>query len=101
VGGSRGPRLDLVTQISAVADAGEPEPALLSHVHHTLLGLCRTATQTVADLAAAADLPTGVVRDLVDDLARAGQVTWESPARPAGLPAELPVQEVIDGLRAL
>ncbi|MFF0745239.1 DUF742 domain-containing protein [Streptomyces sp. NPDC004111] len=93
-----GPHADLVAQVSAVVDAEAPEPVLLSSAHRTLLGLCRAEPQTVADLAAASDLPTGVVRDLVDDLARAGQVAW---ADPAGLPARLPVQEVIDGLRAL
>ncbi|MFD3515824.1 DUF742 domain-containing protein [Streptomyces sp. NPDC058657] len=96
-----GTRLDLVAQISATAGAGEPDPALLSHVHHTLLGHCRAATQTLADLAAATGLPTGVVRELVDDLAGAGLVTWPGPVRPTQLPAELPLQEVIDGLRAL
>ncbi|MFI5806045.1 DUF742 domain-containing protein [Streptomyces sp. NPDC051561] len=96
-----GPRLDLVTLVSATADAGEPDAELLGHVHHTLLGLCRTGTRTVADLASSSDLPIGVVRALVEDLARAGLVTCDVASHPAGLPAELPVQELIDGLRAL
>ncbi|MFJ6701053.1 DUF742 domain-containing protein [Streptomyces sp. NPDC091272] len=93
--------LDLVAELTAVTGAGEPDPALLGHAHRTLLTLCRTGPLTVAELAASADLPTGAVRTLLNDLLAAGQLALNTPARPDGLPAELPVQELIEGLRAL
>ncbi|MFI0980810.1 DUF742 domain-containing protein [Streptomyces sp. NPDC021093] len=99
--GLAGAPLDLVAQVTAVTGAGEPDPALLGRAHHTLLTLCRTGPRTVAELAVAADLPTGVVRTLLNDLLAAGQLVLNGPARPAGPPAELPLQEVIEGLRAL
>ncbi|MGW7415005.1 DUF742 domain-containing protein [Streptomyces sp. NPDC054863] len=93
--------LDLVAQLTAVTGTGEPDPALLGRAHHTLFTLCRTGPRTVAELAVATDLPTGVVRTLLNDLLAAGRLALNGPARPTVPPAELPVQEMIEGLRAL
>ncbi|MFD7862023.1 DUF742 domain-containing protein [Streptomyces sp. NPDC057682] len=81
--------------------SGRGEDALLGPEHHTLLELCRTETQSVAELAADADLPVGVVRVLLGDLLESGYVTVSRPVPPAQLPDERILREVINGLRAL
>jgi hypothetical protein len=55
----------------------------------------------VAELAADADLPVGVVRVLLGDLLEAGFVKVRRPVPPAQLPDERILREVIEGLRAL
>jgi hypothetical protein len=55
----------------------------------------------VAELAADADLPVGVVRVLLGDLMELGCVTISRPVPPAQLPDERILREVIEGLRAL
>ncbi|MFJ6249966.1 MULTISPECIES: DUF742 domain-containing protein [unclassified Streptomyces] len=62
---------------------------------------CRVETQSVAELAAGADLPVGVVRGLLGDLLESGFVRVRRPVPPARLPDERILREVIDGLRAL
>ncbi|MFF6833714.1 DUF742 domain-containing protein [Streptomyces sp. NPDC012438] len=62
---------------------------------------CRAETQSVAELAADADLPVGVVRGLLGDLLESGFVRARRPVPPARLPDERILREVIDGLRAL
>ncbi|MER7053320.1 DUF742 domain-containing protein [Streptomyces sp. NPDC000351] len=58
-------------------------------------------TRSVAELAADADLPVGVVRVLLGDLVELGSVIVSRPVPPARLPDERVLREVIDGLRAL
>jgi hypothetical protein len=77
---------------------GDPH---LGPEHLALIGLCRTETQSVAELAAGADLPVGVVRVLLGDLLERGHVTVSRPVPPAQLPDERLLREVIEGLRAL
>ncbi|WP_309094671.1 DUF742 domain-containing protein [Streptomyces sp.] len=73
----------------------------------SLLALWAYATVTpaqdvaVAELAAGADLPVGVVRVLLGDLLELGCVTVSRPVPPAQLPDERILREVIEGLRAL
>ncbi|MFI5688762.1 DUF742 domain-containing protein [Streptomyces sp. NPDC051636] len=76
------------------------DPAL-GPEHQALVDLCRTETQSVAELAAGADLPVGVVRVLLGDLLDLGCVTVSRPVPPAQLPDERILREVIAGLRAL
>lgn len=66
-----------------------------------MLGRCRDETQSVAELAADADLPVGVVRVLLGDLLEAGHVKVSRPVPPARLPEMRILREVIEGLRAL
>ncbi|MCZ7456389.1 DUF742 domain-containing protein [Streptomyces sp. WMMC940] len=95
-------RLDLIALVDAAADAADrAAESLLGPEHRALLDLCRTETQSVAELAADADLPVGVVRVLVGDLLEGGHVTVSMPVPPARLPDERILREVIDGLRAL
>ncbi|MBM9617537.1 DUF742 domain-containing protein [Streptomyces zhihengii] len=95
-------RFDLIALV--VVDERTPpdaEESLLGPEHRTLLALCRCETQSVAELAADADLPVGVVRVLLGDLLEAGHVKVSSPVPPARLPDERILREVIEGLRAL
>ncbi|MER5462317.1 MULTISPECIES: DUF742 domain-containing protein [unclassified Streptomyces] len=95
-------RFDLIALVDIAADApGPAEESLLGPEHRALLTLCRCETQSVAELAADADLPVGVVRVLLGDLLEAGHVRVSRPVPPAQLPDERILREVIDGLRAL
>lgn len=95
-------RLDLIAVVVTEPDAGDPETdPTLSPEHVDIVGLCREAPQTVAELAAGLDLPVGVVRVLVGDLVDTGFVRVNRPVPPAELPDESVLRDVIDGLRAL
>ncbi|RSS78347.1 DUF742 domain-containing protein [Streptomyces sp. WAC06614] len=100
--GPHGVRFDLIALVAVEpggADTGDE--ALLGPEHRSLLGLCRAETQSVAELAADADLPVGVVRVLLGDLLEAGHVRVSRPVPAAQLPDERILREVIEGLRAL
>ncbi|MFF5342463.1 DUF742 domain-containing protein [Streptomyces althioticus] len=102
--GPSGVRFDLIALVALVtpdpaAPAGD-DPAL-GPEHRALIGLCRAETQSVAELAAGADLPVGVVRVLLGDLLERGRVTVSRPVPPAQLPDARVLREVIAGLRAL
>ncbi|MET9603455.1 DUF742 domain-containing protein [Streptomyces sp. NPDC006512] len=100
--GPHGVRFDLIALVVVDPDAsGDADDSLLGPEHRTLLGLCRSETQSVAELAADADLPVGVVRVLLGDLLEAGHVKVSRPVPPAQLPDERILREVIEGLRAL
>ncbi|MBT2507819.1 DUF742 domain-containing protein [Streptomyces sp. ISL-98] len=100
--GPSGVRFDLIALVDIADDApGSAEESLLGPEHRALLALCRTETQSVAELSADADLPVGVVRVLLGDLLESGYVTVSRPVPPAQLPDEKILEEVIDGLRAL
>lgn len=101
--GTRTVRFDLIAVVTATGDTS-PDPAdeaLLGPEHRTLLALCRAEAQSVADLAAEADLPVGVVRVLLGDLLEAGHIHVTRPVPAAQLPDEQILREVINGLRAL
>ncbi|HZF91374.1 DUF742 domain-containing protein [Streptomyces sp.] len=95
-------RLDLIAVVVTEPHAGDPErdPAL-SPEHVDIVGLCRDAPQSVAELAAELDLPIGVVRVLIGDLVDAELVHVTRPVPPAELPDESILRDVINGLRAL
>ncbi|MDO0931166.1 DUF742 domain-containing protein [Streptomyces sp. DG2A-72] len=99
--GPTGVRFDLIALVTL--DAGAPgfDDTTLGPEHRALVELCRTETQSVAELAAGADLPVGVVRVLLGNLLELGCVTVSRPVPPAQLPDERILREVIEGLRAL
>lgn len=100
--GPGGERFDLIALVTLEGAASEgSQDALLGPEHRTLLTLCRTGTQSVAELSADADLPVGVVRVLLGDLLESGYVRVSRPVPPAQLPDERIIREVITGLRAL
>ncbi|MFH9086505.1 DUF742 domain-containing protein [Streptomyces sp. NPDC017673] len=100
--GPTGVRFDLIALVTLdpAAPALDDDTAL-GPEHRTLIDLCRPETQSVAELAADADLPVGVVRVLLGDLMELGCVTISRPVPPAHLPDERILREVIAGLRAL
>ncbi|MFF9160980.1 DUF742 domain-containing protein [Streptomyces longwoodensis] len=98
--GPTGVRFDLIALVTLDPGAADDDPAL-GPEHRALADLCRTETQSVAELAAGADLPVGVVRVLLGDLLELGRVTVSRPVPPAHLPDERILREVIAGLRAL
>ncbi|MDG4864570.1 DUF742 domain-containing protein [Streptomyces sp. T-3] len=100
--GPTGVHFDLIALVTLDASApGAGEDTALGPEHRSLVELCRTETQSVAELAAGADLPVGVVRVLLGDLLELGCVKVSRPVPPAQLPDEKILREVIDGLRAL
>ncbi|MGI5452659.1 DUF742 domain-containing protein [Streptomyces sp. CA-249302] len=98
--GPTGVRFDLIALVTLDPGAPGVDDAL-GPEHRALIDLCRLETQSVAELAAGADLPVGVVRVLLGDLLELGCVTVSRPVPPAQLPDERILREVIEGLRAL
>ncbi|ANP53362.1 hypothetical protein J2Z21_008062 [Streptomyces griseochromogenes] len=99
--GPIGVRFDLIALVTLAPAAPAVDDTALGPEHRALVHLCRTETQSVAELAAGADLPVGVVRVLLGDLLELGCVTISRPIPPAQLPDERILHEVIEGLRAL
>ncbi|MFI1002992.1 DUF742 domain-containing protein [Streptomyces galbus] len=98
--GPAGVRFDLIALVG-LDPAAPADDMALGPEHRALADLCRAETQSVAELAAGADLPVGVVRVLLGDLLELGRVTVSRPVPPAQLPDERILREVIAGLRAL
>jgi hypothetical protein len=98
--GPTGVHLDLIALVTLGPGAPGDDPGL-GPEHRALLELCRTETLSLAELAAGADLPVGVVRVLLGDLLELGCVTVSRPVQPAQLPDGDLLREVIEGLRAL
>ncbi|MFD7461769.1 MULTISPECIES: DUF742 domain-containing protein [unclassified Streptomyces] len=100
--GPTGVPFDLIALVTLDPGAAGPDgDGMLGPEHRALIELCRAETQSVAELAAGADLPVGVVRVLLGDLLELGRVTVSRPVPPAQLPDERILREVIEGLRAL
>ncbi|MFE3636530.1 DUF742 domain-containing protein [Streptomyces cellostaticus] len=100
--GPSGVSFDLIALVTLdPAAPATDDDTLLGPEHRALVDLCRLETQSVAELAAGADLPVGVVRVLLGDLLELGRVTVRRPVPPAQLPDERLLREVIEGLRAL
>ncbi|MEU0112898.1 DUF742 domain-containing protein [Streptomyces bobili] len=99
--GPTGVRFDLISLVTLDPAAPDADGRGLGPEHRTLVDLCRTETQSVAELAAGSDLPVGVIRVLLGDLLELGCVTVSRPVPPAQLPDERILREVIEGLRAL
>ncbi|GKQ39268.1 DUF742 domain-containing protein [Streptomyces sp. A012304] len=99
--GPTGVRFDLIALVTLDPGAPGADGVGLGPEHRALIDLCRTETQSVAELAAGSDLPVGVVRVLLGDLLELGCVTVSRPVPPAQLPDERILHEVVEGLRAL
>ncbi|MEU3613405.1 DUF742 domain-containing protein [Streptomyces sp. NPDC006872] len=99
--GPTGVRFDLIALVTLDPGAPGTDGMAIGPEHRTLIDLCCTETQSVAELSAGSDLPVGVVRVLLGDLLELGCVTVSRPVPPAQLPDERILREVIEGLRAL
>ena len=93
-----GPDLAIEDLIGATS-AADPPP-WLSLEHQTIAMACRE-TLSVAELAARVDLPLGVTRVLVGDLASQGMVTVHRAPSHAGPPNVALLEQVLDGLQRL
>jgi Protein of unknown function (DUF742) len=94
-----GPDLAIEDLIGAASAATDP-PAWLSLEHRSIAQACRE-TLSVAELAARVDLPLGVTRVLVGDLAQQGMVTvHRAPSHAGGLDVAL-LEQVLHGLQRL
>ena len=91
---------DLIAVVHAER-TGDDVPPPTTPEQTAILGLCRNAPRSVADIAADSDLPVGVVRVLLGDLLDAGHIGVSRPVPPAELPDAGILREVINGLRAL
>ncbi|MFG2632539.1 DUF742 domain-containing protein [Streptomyces sp. NPDC048362] len=99
--GPSGVRFDLIALVALDPTGPETGASVLGPEHRALIELCRTERQSVAELAADADLPVGVIRVLLGDLLELGCVTVSRPVPPTHLPDERILREVVAGLRAL
>ena len=86
--------------IGATTRAVDPPPPWLSLEHRTIALAC-SEPLSVAELAARVDLPLGVTRVLVGDLATHGMVTVHRAPSHAGGPNVALLEQVLHGLRQL
>ena len=94
-----GPNLAIEDLIGAATAAADP-PDWLSLEHRSIALACREAV-SVAELAARVDLPLGVTRVLVGDLAEQGMVTVHRGPSHAGGPNVALLEQVLHGLKQL
>ncbi|MCD0483115.1 DUF742 domain-containing protein [Streptacidiphilus sp. ASG 303] len=90
--------LELMSVVTPVPGAAAP---VLDHARSSLLRLLGGTPRPVAELAADADLPLGVVRVLLGDLLDAGLVRVAPPPPRTGRPDAALLREVVEGLRRL
>lgn len=77
-----------------------PDRASLGPERIRILDACQVPV-TVVDLASAVDLPLGVVRILLDDLARDSLIEVRVPAPTTGITDKQLLRRILDGLHAL
>ena len=94
-----GPDLAIEDLIRAGPVAADP-PSWLSLEHRSIAQACRE-TLSVAEVAARVDLPLGVTRVLVGDLADQGVVTVHRAPSHAGGPDVALLEQVLAGLQRL
>jgi Protein of unknown function (DUF742) len=95
-----GPDLAIEDLVGAAAAAPADPPSWLSLEHRSIAQACRE-TLSVAELAARVDLPLGVTRVLVGDLATHGMVTVHRAPSHAGGPNVALLEQVLHGLQQL
>ena len=93
-------RADLAIEDLVGAAAAVDPPPWLSLEHRSIALACRE-TLSVAELAARVDLPLGVTRVLVGDLADQGVVTVHRAPSHAGGPNVALLEQVLQGLQRL
>jgi Protein of unknown function (DUF742) len=86
--------------VGRAAPAGTPPPTWLS-LEHQAIALACPEPLSVAELAARVDLPLGVTRVLVGDLADQGVVTVHRAPSHAGGPDVTLLEQVLHGLQRL
>jgi len=94
-----GAELAIEDLVALPRGAGDPPP-WLSLEHRSIALACRE-TMSVAELAARVDLPLGVTRVLVGDLAGQGMVTVHRAPSHDGGPDVALLEQVLHGLKQL
>jgi hypothetical protein len=94
-----GPDLAVEDLVGAAAAAADPPPWLT--LEHRSIALASHETLSVAELAARVDLPLGVTRVLVGDLAQQGVVIVHRAPSHAGGPNVALLEQVLHGLQRL
>lgn len=89
--------LGLVTLVVALRQHHGGE---LDHAHERILSCCQQP-QSVAEVAANADLPLGVVKVLMSDLIDRNYMIFRSGWGSASTPGPETLQKVLDGFRKL
>lgn len=89
--------LGLVTLVVALRN---PQGGELDHAHERILDCCQKPV-SVAEVAAGADLPLGVVKVLISDLIDRNYMIYRSGWGPASTPGPETLQKVLDGFRKL
>jgi Protein of unknown function (DUF742) len=96
-GGRTRPAVDLAIEALVSTAPGAPEPPGADH--RAIAALC-ASPRSVAEIAALLEIPLGVARVLVGDLAQDGGVVVHGTSGPDG-PDPTLMQRVLDGLRRL
>jgi len=96
---ARGSEVPLEATVSTTV-AGKAAAAGLSHEPRRIVARCMVPT-TVIDLAAQLDVPLGVARVLVSDLAEAGHVAVHHHGSEPHRPDLQLLERVLDGIRSL
>jgi Protein of unknown function (DUF742) len=89
-----------IEDLVAMPHGGGEPPPWLSLEHRSIALACRE-TMSVAELAARVDLPLGVTRVLVGDLASQGMVTVHRAPSHTGGPNVALLEQVLHGLKQL
>jgi len=94
-------RTNLELQVETLVSATQPPGASAPPEHRTIAELCRLP-QSVAEVAAALDVPLGVAKVLIGDMAEAGLLAVHRTAATSEPQAHLMLMErVLSGLRRL
>src|SRR4029453_13665120 len=94
-----GSNLAIEDLVALPGGTGEPPPWL--SLEHRMIALASRETMSVAELAARVDLPLGVTRVLVGDLADQGVVPVHRAPSHAGGPNVALLEQVLQGLQRL
>jgi hypothetical protein len=89
-----------VESLVATTALGDSESPRLSMERRTIAHLCRQVL-SIAEVSAHLDLPLGVTRVLVGDMAAEGLVSIHRPSSPEAQPDLALLQRVLAGLRAI
>jgi len=99
-GGRTCPRRDLdVHALVHTTEEGRTTTRTLPAEHESIRQMCESA-HSVAEIAALVNVPLGVARIVIDDMAEQGLISVTMPPREDEHSAEL-LTRVLDGLRAL
>ncbi len=89
-----------IESLVATTELGQSRRAGLSVERRAIAHLCRDVL-SVAEVSAHLDLPLGVARVLVGDMADEGLVSVHRPVNPAAQPDRALLERVLAGLRAI